>query len=512
MRLPPLVAALLVQAALWFWNLGLLPIWGDEQFTLTTVALPWGEIAGALERDIHPPLYYFALKLWLAVWPADVEPIVAARAFSATCALAATVALDRLWLRNLQPTARLIFLALWTLSPCLLLYGRMARSYSLQLLLAALALEAAARWLDNKKPAAALRFAGVEALLLYTHYLPGLAVGAAAGLLGLRRAPRQALAAGGLVALLYLPWIAVLGSSLGKAAVREAYSLSGNSVVETALRLAFAGVSFTVGEAVNTPLVAAAVVLAPAALGLTAWAGWKQSDVRWKLAALAGVIAYFGAAQWVSYPFVPARLLFLLPFLLGGIGLAAAGGGRLAVAVAAALGVSALAGQTLYRRQEGFLNKGYLIPYGEIADRITRETPPSQALVLVDAFNGDPKPLHAALPPGYRVLDATSAAFPAEVALLIREDEPAAVWYVRSTRDVSPSAVHARTEQTLSEAYEEVRTCFLPYSAVERRMLGALSGAAPPDCHFQLSKWTLKTPSGAEARGASQRIGAVINE
>ncbi len=497
MRLPPLVAALLVQAALWFWNLGLLPIWGDEQFTLNTVALPWGEIAGTLERDIHPPLYYFALKLWLAVWPAGVEPIVAARAFSAVCALAATVVLDRLWLQHQRPPVRLIFLALWTLSPCLLLYGRMARSYSLQLLLAALAIEAAARWLDPRKTGSAVRFGLAEALLLYTHYLPGLAVGAAVGLLGLRRAPRQTLAVGGLVALLYLPWIAVLGSSLGKAAVREAYSLSGNSVVETALRLAFAGVSFTVGEAVNTPLVAAAVILAPAALTLTVWAGWKHADVRWKLAALTGVVAYLGAAQWVSYPFVPARLLFLLPFLLAGVSLAAADRGRLAVVVAAALGVSALAGQTLYRQQEGFLNKGYMIPYGEIADRIARETGPGEAIVLVDAFNGDPKPLRAALSPAYAVIEATGALFPDQVLVRIRFGRPPVVWYARSTRDVSPSGVHARTEQGLRQGYAEERTCFLPYSDFERRMLSALSGSAAPDCHFQLAKWTLRAAAAA---------------
>lgn len=493
MRLPPLVAALLVQAALWFWNLGLLPTWGDEQFTLNTVALPWGEIAGTLERDIHPPLYYFALKLWLAIWPPDVEPIVAARAFSAVCTLAATVVLDRLWLQHLRPPARLTFLALWTLSPCLLLYGRMARSYGLQLLLAALAIEAAVRWLNDRKTGAAVRFALAEALLLYTHYLPGLAVGAAAGLLGLRRAPRQAIAVGGLVALLYLPWIAVLASSLGKAAEREAYSLSGSGVVETALRLAFAGVSFTVGEAVNTPLVVAAAVLAPTALGLTAWAGWTQADIRWKLAALTAIIAYFGAAQWVSYPFVPARLLFLLPFLLAGVSWAVGSRMRVATVVGVALGVSAMTGQGMYRLQSGFLNKGYLIPYDEIADRITRETGPEESVTLVDAFNGDPKPLRAALPGNYAVVEATRAEFPDAALHVVEDRRPRIVWYARSTRDVSPNGVHTRAEQLLSERYTQDRTCFLPYSDFERRMLSALSGEQPPECHFQLAKWTLRS-------------------
>ena len=50
----PLLAALAAQAALWFWDLRLLPIWGDEQFTLNTVALGWPEVVRALAADIHP--------------------------------------------------------------------------------------------------------------------------------------------------------------------------------------------------------------------------------------------------------------------------------------------------------------------------------------------------------------------------------------------------------------------------------------------------------------------------
>lgn len=492
MRVLPLIAALLAQAVLWFWDLRLLPVWGDEQFTLHTVALPWSEIAGTLERDIHPPLYYFVLKLWLAMWPSGVEPIVAARAFSACCALGATVALDRLWLTGVSPRARALFLALWTLSPCLLLYSRMARSYSMQLLLAALAIEAAVRWLESKRPAAAIRFAAAEALLLYTHYLPGLAIGAAAGLLGLRRAPRQAAAAGGLIAMLYLPWAAVLWAGLGKAAVRDAYTLTQSSWTETALRLGFTGVSFLVGEAVNLTLLGVAIVGAPAALLLAAYAGWKEPSVRATLVAAAAVVAYLGATQWVSYPFVPARLLFLLPYVLFGVAWAIGRRPRLGLALATPLLLGAIAGQALYREQSGFLNKGYLIPYGEIAERIMRESQPSSTLILADAFNGDPKPLRAALPASYRILEATATDFPDQVAQSTDEANLETIWTVRAARDISPTRVHRAVEEKLAQEYRVTTVGYLPYSSLERALLTRLGGEPAATHHFQVGRWTLQ--------------------
>src|SRR5690242_15337838 len=60
----PLIAVLCVQALLLFHNLDLLPVWGDEVFTLRTVSHSLREIVTILEHDIHPPLYYFLLHWW----------------------------------------------------------------------------------------------------------------------------------------------------------------------------------------------------------------------------------------------------------------------------------------------------------------------------------------------------------------------------------------------------------------------------------------------------------------
>lgn len=114
------------------YRLDLLEPWGDEWFTLTTVPLPLNQIRTTVEGAAHPPLYYFLLHFWIHIpWPAS--PLVKMRAMSVLWTLLATTILDRRWLIELQPRVRRRFLVLWVLSPCLLLYARMARSYSMQL-------------------------------------------------------------------------------------------------------------------------------------------------------------------------------------------------------------------------------------------------------------------------------------------------------------------------------------------------------------------------------------------
>ena len=88
---------------------------------------------------------YFLLHFWIQL-PLPGSLIARMRAHSALWVLLGTALLDRLWLRRLPPRTRLWFLALWTFSPCLVLYARMARSYTMQLALACLALAAARRF------------------------------------------------------------------------------------------------------------------------------------------------------------------------------------------------------------------------------------------------------------------------------------------------------------------------------------------------------------------------------
>jgi uncharacterized membrane protein len=166
----------------------LLEPWGDEWFNITTVPQPLSQLIYLVERADYPPLYFVLVHFWIQIpWPAS--PLVKMRAMSAVWTLIATIVFDRLWLIELAPRLRRVCLALWVLSHCLLLYSRMARYYSMVLALALLAIFAASRWIQRpQSPRWLLAYSCSAVAVLYTHYLPGLALIAAVWLIFVARA------------------------------------------------------------------------------------------------------------------------------------------------------------------------------------------------------------------------------------------------------------------------------------------------------------------------------------
>ena len=145
----PLIWALPLQALLLLWNLDLLDPWGDEWSTLTTqVSQPVSQVVPI--DPMHPPLYHVLLHYWNQL-PWTLSPVATMRAMSVVWALVATIVIYALWLRREGPRFQAMFLGLWTLSPCLLLHARMARSYSMQLALASLAIYAAPQWAEEPR-------------------------------------------------------------------------------------------------------------------------------------------------------------------------------------------------------------------------------------------------------------------------------------------------------------------------------------------------------------------------
>ena len=307
-----LAAALLVQAAMLFHRLGLGSLWCDEAFTLDTVPRGWSQILRTLAVDVHPPVYYFLARFWLHV-PLGWNPLEQVRALSAIFLLLALVAVDRLWLRGWS--GRPWFLALWTASPCLLLYGRMGRSYSLQLLCGVVALRFGMDLVGRPREGRRLLgYIAAVTLLLYVHYVPGLGLLAAVGVLLARRgAWRALLISNAVVAVAYLPWLATLAGTLGKVARAHPYQVVHNPLADYGVKLAYWFVSFTFGECLTTAVVVVSAFLSP----FLVW--WAVRALRpmpewFPLAASTAVIAQAGVAAWVSFPFMPARLLFLWPF------------------------------------------------------------------------------------------------------------------------------------------------------------------------------------------------------
>jgi hypothetical protein len=458
-----LALALFVQILLLAPHLDLLPLWDDERYTLQTADRPLAGIVRAVQVDVHPPLYYVLVREWLRL-PLPGEPLERARALSVLLALAATVLFDRLWLRRLDFHRRALFLGLWVTSPCLVLYARMARSYTFQILLAVVAIGLARDWLRdprNRRLEAGYVLAAV--VLLYSHYLPGLAVvGAVAALSGWRREWIRWRALGW-IALAYLPWIATLYQTAGMVAAAKPYWLGANWIVENTLKLGYVFVAFQFGESTPPWALALGVLLLPA-LGAALWRAWRFHPHPPTLFVWLAAMGYFIAASWVSFAFVGARLLFLLPFyylyLVQGLELRRARG----VLVYAALLVIAAAGLHSYYRQRDFLNKGYLVDFDQVARLVHERTGRKTAVVLLDRFCASAGyALHGPQIPYVGLVDSEAAR--REALERIARHRPELVWYVHYPRH---GAVHPELSRHLEAGYDLKRHGFIPYSALDR--------------------------------------------
>ena len=312
----PLAVLLPLEALLLFWHLDLLSPWFDEADTLLFMHGPLRQAIAIPASGLHPPLYFLLLWCWMHL-PLGLAWTVQARTLSVLFTLASTFAVDRLWTRGLAAGARWWFLTLWALSPFLLLYGRMSRSYSMQLLLGVAAAAYILRFAEKRSRG---NFAMVWALLavaIYTHYVPGVALIAAANVVLARRGRwRDAAALDGLTALALLPWMAWLIPQLKEwGAHHVGYALTGGMATELVLKLAYWAMSFTMGEAIPDAALLLGALLVPLVLILVFFGLRRQGELAW-LAIPAAAVGFLGVTRWVAYPFIPARMIFCFPLFL----------------------------------------------------------------------------------------------------------------------------------------------------------------------------------------------------
>jgi len=481
LRRYPLTFFLPLQALLSLFHLGLLSPWMDEAGTLLTEHNGLSDVIRFAAHDVHPPLFYLLLFAWQRL-PLGLDWAVQARVLSVLFGLLATVALDRLWTRDLPVRVRFWFLALWSLSPCLLLYTRMSRSYGLQVLLVVIAAAYLLRLVDKPD----WRNGGILALsvlaTLYSHYAPGLALlGAAHVLLGLRRRWLPLLALDAAVAIGYAPWIWRLAASLGSWGNHApGYSLTGRPWLEFPVKLAYWAVSFTMGEAVADPLLILGLIALPVAVWLV-WAGAHQYPRIASLAGLLAVAGFVAVSRWVSYPFVPARLLFLLPFFLLLLAAGAAVHRRAGNFVLGVMLLLALSGDWCYFHRTGFRNKQYPMPMREIAAQIREHSNPETTVIVVDSANSDPTALEYALGSGHPFLQTTFPDTGRKLAARLADRRVRTVWFLRNTHDVTPGALNTRFEEELRRSMTPTTTYYYqPYTLLERALMSALGPAEPP--------------------------------
>jgi len=199
--------------------------WSDEGNTWALVQRTWAEIAAAAAADIHPPGYYWLLKLWSLLFGTGEAAL---RSFSALCGL---LLVWTIWAlarqagdeRRAGSRAWTPLLAAWVaaLIPFQIFYGQEARMYMLLALQAALLFLLLLRILPRSDGGLQLgsgslvAYAIVAAAGMWTQYSFPIVLAAAtlAWLLAWLQSPRSTqqlvafIAANGAALLIFLPWL-----------------------------------------------------------------------------------------------------------------------------------------------------------------------------------------------------------------------------------------------------------------------------------------------------------------
>jgi uncharacterized membrane protein len=217
------------------WKLGQKNLWLDEAASWITARRPLPSLVAETAADVHPPLYYLALKLWMAAFG---DSAAALRSLSLVCGVAGVLLAFRLASRFV-PIAVAYVAALWyALSPLSVFFSQEARMYPAAGAAVLGACLACRRWIDSEfRDRRALIWYGVSSVTgLYVHYftvLPLVVIGMHVVLL-LRREDRSRgkarrdwmLVHAGIVTA-FAPWVPVLVTQVMRGqAWREAIAWS----------------------------------------------------------------------------------------------------------------------------------------------------------------------------------------------------------------------------------------------------------------------------------------------
>ena len=481
----PLVWALPLQALLLFWNLDLLDPWRDEWITLNIVSKPFSQIVSTVAGIDHPLFYYMLLHSWMQL-PWTMSPLVSMRAMSAAWTLVATLVIYMLWVRREEPRFRQMFLALWVLSPCLILHARMARSYSMQLTLASLAIYAALQWVEQPQNRKRLFiYVGSSTALLYTHYLPGLAVTAAVCVTFLlRKRLTLAVAPVALLAILYAPWVPMLGSSLNLWIGGRSTYEGGSVISDQIVRLSYLFVSFSFGETFPTVILLLSVAMTPFVI-YALWRAVRPPPAWSTIVLVATGIAWLGVSRYNQFVFMPSHLLFVLPFFLMLIAR------KINPSVCAALLVLYAGAGYAYFTRSGFLVKPYAAPYKEMAEVIRGGSRGQNAILAVSPYGAFSEPLLNRLGSSVRViiLNDQDSAFEVLDAARTEQSIQSKIWVWRQSRDVSPASFVSKLEKDLNVSHETWHHEFVAYSTLERWAHRLLRGPGQPKYYYLLTEF-----------------------
>ncbi|MBR3177858.1 glycosyltransferase family 39 protein [Candidatus Saccharibacteria bacterium] len=147
-------------------------IWFDESYSAYLVRGDFGQIWAETAQDVHPPLFYFLLKIWSMIFGTSDFAMRFMSVFFGATGIILTFHLLKHWF-NLKTAA--LATALISLSPFLIRYGQEMRMYTLIFAIIIGATYALTLALETKKKRYYIIYAVLLALGMWTHYFTALA-------------------------------------------------------------------------------------------------------------------------------------------------------------------------------------------------------------------------------------------------------------------------------------------------------------------------------------------------
>ncbi len=141
-------------------------LWLDEAYSIKFSHEAPAGIIEATARDVHPPLYYFALHYWMLVF-GDSETMV--RLLSALFGILALLVIYLLASQMFDRATGLLAAGLLALSRFHIEFSQEARMYSLLCLLSLLSIYYFLKLLEGKSRYALAGYIATSALMMYTH-------------------------------------------------------------------------------------------------------------------------------------------------------------------------------------------------------------------------------------------------------------------------------------------------------------------------------------------------------
>jgi len=214
--------------ALYLFRLNVQSIWWDEGISIHLARSGLAEIVADRAGNLHPPLYFFLLKTWVAVAGDSPFSVRFLSAWLSTLLIPGVYAFGRRWLDD---RTGLIAATLAALSPLYLAYAQEARVYAVLPLVYLILLALARRLSLPTRPPGWLwlLLAGAEILALGLHYMSLFAVAYVLATLIVRFHRRRTdlarlLAVQCLVGLSFIPWLLAILSRAGALSSRLSLS------------------------------------------------------------------------------------------------------------------------------------------------------------------------------------------------------------------------------------------------------------------------------------------------